>query len=151
MNSDFEIVNGVLIEYHGKDKKVIIPDTVIAIGRSSFYGLTFIEEIIIPNSVRFIGARAISCMGDKFVKIVIPESVEDIDYLAFDCDDLKEVYILNPNVSIFPDAFDHCYELTDIYFAGSDYEWERAIMIDEDSPEPRIDYKTVTMHYFYKK
>jgi len=148
--NDFEIVDGVLVKYHGNEKKVIIPDTVKAVGNSAFYGMTFIEEIIIPNSVKVIGARSMSCMGKKFAKVVIPESVDSIDFLAFDCDELVEVYILNPKISIFPDAFDHCFELSDIYFKGTEKEWDEVINPDEDCPKLFIDHDFVTIHYNYQ-
>ena len=36
-NSDFQIEDGVLIEYTGKDKDVVIPDSVTSIGLYAFY------------------------------------------------------------------------------------------------------------------
>lgn len=36
-NSDFHIVNGVLVEYTGEDFEIVIPDTVKSIGETVFY------------------------------------------------------------------------------------------------------------------
>ena len=56
---DFIIENGVLVEYTGTDKNVVIPNGVISIGATAFAGRTNIASIIIPESVGSIGKNAI--------------------------------------------------------------------------------------------
>lgn len=51
MNSDFEIENGVLIEYHGTDSEISIPETVTVIKNGAFYRNTTLKSIIIPKNV----------------------------------------------------------------------------------------------------
>ncbi len=57
---DFQIENGVLINYLGKDEEVTIPDNVFSIGDLAFLNNSFIKKIIIPASVRKISEYAFS-------------------------------------------------------------------------------------------
>ena len=56
--SNFNIKNGVLEEYTGKDADVIIPDGVTEIGNKAFYGCSSLTSITIPDSVKKIGEDA---------------------------------------------------------------------------------------------
>lgn len=52
---DFIIENKVLVKYNGKEKTVVIPNGVEAIGECAFRGRKFmrkIEYIIVPGSVK---------------------------------------------------------------------------------------------------
>ena len=57
-NSDFQIEDGVLIEYTGKDKDVVIPDSVTSIGENAFYCCRSLTSINIPDSMNSIGKSA---------------------------------------------------------------------------------------------
>ena len=143
------IENNVLIKYEGNEKTVNVPEEVKEIAFEAFFGNVYVENVNLPDSLTYIAPKAFSCMGKNFKKIIIPRHVEMIDYKAFDCDSLVEVHILNPNISIHPEAFDHCYDLLDIYFSGTKEEWEKTRLVNEDD-EPvdlRIN-KSVLVHYF---
>ena len=71
-NSDFQIEDGVLIEYTGKDKDVVIPDSVKWIGYSAFYGCKSLTSITIPNSVISIGYNAF-CGCKSLTSIIITD------------------------------------------------------------------------------
>ena len=61
---DFEIKDGVLIEYKGKDETVKIPNGVTSIGNNAFKECTFIKSITMPDSVTNIGDNIFgSCQG----------------------------------------------------------------------------------------
>ena len=59
-------------------KKVVIKDGISAIGDYAFENLKNVTEIVIPDSVKQIGLRALS--GLNMDKIVIPASVEKFGY-----------------------------------------------------------------------
>lgn len=73
---DFEIKNGVLKKYKGRDNEVIIPEGVTSIGKNAF---TPIDDF-----------------SANLISIVIPSSVRSIEIYAFvGCDRLVEVYNLS--------------------------------------------------------
>ncbi len=77
----FVIVNGILLDYLGYDKKIVIPDSVKRIGRSALSNRTF-TEIIIPDTVTDIGNGAFSGC-EALTTIHIPNSVTSIGAAAF--------------------------------------------------------------------
>lgn len=88
----------------------IIPDSVTAIGRSAFHG----------------------CANDRFV---IPSSVTRIDRAAFNsCEYMKEIELSNSVKEIGEYAFDDCPSLTDVYYYGSEAEWEEIKIHSGNTP-----------------
>lgn len=140
-NLDFDIENGVLKKYLGKDKHVVIPAGVTAIGEEAFvheegiisvkipYGVTSIEksafswctsltEIEIPDSVTHIGEEAFSfCL--LLGSINIPDSVTSIDEMAFSMCGLTTVTLSNNLTCIEAGTFMRCISLTAICIPDS--------------------------------
>lgn len=80
--SDFHIVDGVLVKYRGKGRKVVIPDSVTAIGDGAFWKCSSLTSITIPDSVTSIGDEAFDgCSSLR--SITIPNSVTSIGEGAF--------------------------------------------------------------------
>ena len=112
--NNFKIIDNVIEEYTGSEKTVVIPNFIKRIGMKSF------------------------AYNDKIQEVIFPANVEYIDSLAFDGSSLKRVYILNPKILIDVEAFDHCYDLSDIYFRGSKEEWDSSILTNDDIEELMI-------------
>lgn len=113
-SSDFYIVEGVLLEYIGKDENVIIPDSVTAIAAEAFNQRTFITSITIPNSVTSIGDKAFAyCSG--LTSITIPDSVTSIGVKAFvNCVNLTSIALPKGITKIEDGMFIECANLTSI-------------------------------------
>ena len=123
--------NGVLLEYLGTDKEVVIPDGVTQIGdgsihvfvnsgsgnggfSSSVFRNCDIISVIIPNSVTKIEAHAFEyCKNLK--NIIFPDSVTYIGNGAFsDCSSLTSVIIPDSITNIEGSAFSNCSTLEKI-------------------------------------
>jgi len=109
---------------------VVIPNSVTSIGGSAFAVCSSLTIVSIPNSVTSIGdATFIGC--DSLKSVTIPDSVTSIGDATFiGCDSLKSVTIPDSVTSIGWYAFSECSSLTDIYFLGTQAEWEE-ILIDD--------------------
>ena len=58
------IIRNTVFEYNGKNTNVVIPDSVTYIGDLSFYNCSFVlESVTIPDNVTEIGANAFSGCG----------------------------------------------------------------------------------------
>lgn len=96
-NSDFQIEDGVLIRYTGKDKDVVIPDGVTRIGAKAFFSCRSLTSITIPDSVTSIDEYAFSGCTN-LTNITIPDSVTSIGDRAFeDCTSLTSIKIAASN------------------------------------------------------
>ncbi len=94
------IVNGILIDGSTCRGEITIPDSVTSIGDSAFYDCDSLTSITIPDSVTSIGDSAFS-----------------------NCDSLTSITILDSVTSIGDDAFYDCTSLTDVYYSGTQEQW----------------------------
>ena len=128
-NANYSSQDGVLFN-KGKTKLIQYP---IGNTRTSYY---------IPNSVISIGEWAFEdCRS--LTSVTIPNSVTSIDKYAFSsCKNLTSVKIANTVTNIGEGAFSYCYSLKDVYYTGSETEWNE-ITIGSSN-----DYlKKATIHY----
>ncbi|MCL2815636.1 MAG: leucine-rich repeat protein [Oscillospiraceae bacterium] len=115
-DSDFEVQNGVLMRYNGKNGIVSVPNTVKEIGKYAFSKNSYISKVILPDSVTTIGEYAFSeCPA--LTSVVIGSKVTVIGLSAFmDCYFLKEMNIPDSVEVIGAGAFANCYSLPGIKF-----------------------------------
>ena len=98
---------------------ITLPSSIIGIGFAAFSGCTNLKSIAIPNSVTSIESATFS-RCNSLISITIPDSVASIEYRAF--------Y--------------NCDSLTDVYYSGSEQEWNNIAMDDGN------DYlKNATIHF----
>ena len=100
------------------------------------------KEYTIPDSVTKIGEDAFAyCLA--LTSITISNSVTTIGGYAFAPCNLSQLTITNSVTSIGEYAFEACNKLTDIYFTGTEEEWNA---IDKSSAKIP---SSVTIHYNY--
>lgn len=96
-------------------KNTVIPNTVTAIGKNAFKGITGMTSVNIPDSVVSIGDNAFALCFDLTGDLVIPNSVETIGESAFfQCEGLNGKLILGESVAYIGDwAFRRCSHISE--------------------------------------
>ena len=108
---DFEIENGVLTEYQGKDVDVIVPEGVREIGEGAFWRCD-VESVRLPQGIRAIRSGAfMNCRSLR--RINLPESVRTIETEAFHGSGLRAIRLPEGLKRIEADCFSGT-ELTEI-------------------------------------
>lgn len=107
-----------------KLKSVSLPDTLTSIGEGTFNQCTSLDSFNIPKNVVDIGRYAFwNCTSLKHIEI--PSGIPQINEGTFDnCSSLKSISIPSSVVSIGESAFYGCNSLEDVYFSGTQSQWE---------------------------
>ena len=111
---------------------VTIPDSIKEIGRSAFHSCSGLTSVYIGKNVSNIGESAFyEC--SNLTSITIPSSITSISRWAFcGCDSLTAVTISQSVTSICLSAFAQCTSLSDVYYTGTQEQWD-AIAIDSNN------------------
>ena len=128
-------------------KNVVIPNNVTYIGSYAFYECTSLEEIDWPQSLSWIGEYAFyNCINLKAIElhenlsiilwsafarcsslttVNVPDKVTYIDVAVFSrCTNLVSIE-MSENIDLIDEsAFYMCNNLTEVYYAGTEEQWE---------------------------
>ena len=127
-------------DYEQQITNVVVESGITSIGKYSFFGC-YMTNITIPNSVTSIKLGAFWCSDLK--KITIPNSVTNIaDKLFYECSSLTSITIPNNVTSIGSYAFDRCSSLKDVYYTGTETQWNSISIGSNNSP-----LTSATKHY----
>ncbi len=123
---------------------IIIPEGVTSIGDYAFSGCSSLTSITIPENVTSIGNGAFrEC--SSLTSITIPEGITSIgDYAFSGCSSMTSIMIPVYVTSIGYQAFSSCILLTDVYYSGTESEWN-SISIRQDN----TDLTNAVIHYNY--
>lgn len=102
------------IEQHKKIIKIVLPETIVSIGKGAFCGLSLLKEINIPEGVKEIGANAFyGCC--HLSGLVLPEKIKKIEKGTFcNCRKLEAVCIPKDVQEICEGAFHGCASLKEL-------------------------------------
>lgn len=123
-------------------KNIIISGDVKKIGECAFFECRSMDEINIPDSVSEIGQEAFfHCINLN--SISLPDNMTQITRLTFiHCYNLEKV-IMPKNIKKIGDgAFDKCDSLTDVYYGGSEENWNNIDISSSNKP-----LLNATIHY----
>lgn len=127
---------------------VTIPSSVVNVGQASFSDCINLASVSIPDSVMDIGYYAFAeCSA--LTSVTIPESVTSIGIGAFYvCSGLTSVTIPDSVTSIRYGAFYDCKNLKDVYYSGSEEQWKKVSVENDNDPFFNNDpLFNATIHY----
>ena len=123
---------------------ITIPESVTSIGNQTFQGCSKLTSVTIPEGVTSIGDWAFGGCS-SLTSVSIPEGVTSIGTYAFyGCSGLTSVTIPEGVTSIGDWAFNGCDAITDVYYSGTEEEWQ-AIEIGNYNDA----LSDATIHYNY--
>ena len=110
-------------------KKVTLPNTVTKIRPEAFWNCNGIINIKLPESIEYLGEGSFgACYNLR--RFSVPSRVKSIEpYVFCDCRALLSITILSNVNEIKTCAFQNCTELTDVYYEGTQEQWN-AITIE---------------------
>ena len=118
MGNDFQIEDGILKSYTGRQEHIIVPDGVHTIGGDAFKGCVSLRKIVLPSSlVRILSGSFKGCR--RLREVEIPAGVTHVgDYAFHRCHSLESVS-LPPSVRELGDCvFLYCDSLVEARIPG---------------------------------
>ena len=144
---------------------VSIPDSVTSMGSYVFYNCDALTSVVIPDSVLSMGvnvfehcgglidvtiSNSLTTIGDytfngctSLIKVTLPDSVYYVyDYAFAGCTNLKSVKFGKNLTSIYNSVFNGCTALTDVYYVGTEAQWNKISIGTNNTP-----LQNATIHY----
>ncbi len=115
-----------------KLESVVIPDSVTSMGDYAFADCLSLKSVVIGNGLTTIeGASFHDCMN--LTTLTLGNGVQLIDNMAFEgCYNLKSIVMYNSVTTIGDHSFYPCNALTDIFYVGTEEEWNAIDICDNE-------------------
>ena len=118
-----------------------IPNSVTTLGAEAFISCESLSEVSLPSRIPSILPRTFGHCN-SLTNVIIPDSVEAIDQEAFwFCNGLASVTIPASVTTIGASAFSSCPKLADVYFGGTEAQWNAISIVSNAIPS------TATIHF----
>lgn len=126
-------------------ENVIIEESVETIGTNAFGNCSILKNITLSEGLMEIKNNAFGC--NSLEKITIPSSVTSIETVAFGSG-LKTITLKNgtKKLEIKVAAFYNSTNLTDVYYTGTQDDWNALINIDNTS-DANANFNNATKHF----
>ncbi|AKN34126.1 leucine rich repeats containing protein [Clostridium carboxidivorans P7] len=117
--NNFFISGTTLMQYRGKEERVVIPEGITVIGEKAFAGNEIIGRVILPASIKEIHEEAfVDCV--LLQTITLPEGLEYIGQSAFEnCVKLIHVKLPESLNKIENSVFNRCKNLNEVLFGSN--------------------------------
>lgn len=115
-------------------ESVTLPDGLESIRNRAFFRCTSLKSLEIPSSVTSIATEVFwRCEGLE--SVTLPEGITVIGNNVFrKCSSLKNIRIPSAVTTIDDQAFYGCEELADVYYAGSESQWQAITVNSGNEP-----------------
>lgn len=118
MENDFQIDNGILKSYTGREEQVIVPEEVHTIGEDAFKGCVSLRKVVLPSGlVRILSGAFKGCRRLK--EMEVPSGVTYVGEYAFHrCHSLESVSLPLSVKELGDCAFLYCDSLAEVRIPG---------------------------------
>lgn len=127
-------------------QSVALPDTLTEIGRYAFAYCTSLSTVTLispdnqtMDTITFEDYVFSGCTNLE--EVTLPWGITTLNATFLGCSNLKKVFIPDSVTELQYRAFDECDSLTDIYYAGTEEQWQNIYIYNPDIIED------VTIHY----
>ena len=118
-----------------------MPDTVKEVSDDAFSGVKTLKSLILSSGMRTIPADSFTGM-DTLTEVTFPQGVDRIDAFAFsECANLEQIMVAAGISLIDKSAFADCAKLKDVYFSGTQAQWNSACKWPAGQP-----YSSIRIH-----
>ena len=119
----------------------IMPDTVKEVSSDAFSGVKTLKSMVLSSGMKTVPADSFTGIG-TLTEVTFPQGVARIDAFAFsECPNLEQIMVAAGISLIDRSAFADCAKLKDVYFSGTQAQWNSACKWPAGQP-----YNSIRIH-----
>lgn len=118
MSDYFQMKDGILSSYDGREESIVVPEGIHTIAEDAFKACTSLKKIVLPHSLRSIMPRAFKGCRN-LIELEIPEGVSYVGEYAFHrCHSIQSIKLPTTVCELGSCAFLYCDSLREIEIPG---------------------------------